>query len=86
MTDVMLLNNVNFLELSNDDLMTIDGGAWSWKEFGRSVASGALTGAIAGATGGTMTVPVIGTVSGAVGMGIAGGVIGAVVYAATGWW
>ncbi|TCW36053.1 lactobin A/cerein 7B family class IIb bacteriocin [Thermohydrogenium kirishiense] len=75
-----------FMELTEEDLMMIDGGAWSWKEFGRTTLAGAVGGGITGAFGGSMTLPVIGTVSGAVGGAIVGGLGGAAVYITTGWW
>ena len=66
-------------ELTMDELNLIAGGAWSWKEFGRSTASGAVGGAIAGSfegEGGVGAIP---------GAGI-GAVVGAGTYLATGWW
>ncbi len=76
----------NFQELSFTELMNIDGGAWSWKEFAKATGAGAFTGAVAGATGGTMALPGVGTVAGAAGMGAAGAVVGAATYALFGWW
>lgn len=75
-----------FVELTDESLMMIDGGAWSTKEFLKSIGTGAVSGAIAGAFGGSMTLPVVGTVSGAVGGGILGGLGGAASYALFGWW
>ena len=73
-----LAMNESFVrELTMDELNLIAGGAWSWKEFGRSTASGAVGGAIAGSfEGGVGAIP---------GAGI-GAVVGAVTYLATGWW
>ena len=73
-----LAMNESFVrELTMDELNLIAGGAWSWKEFGRSTASGAVGGAIAGSfEGGVGAIP---------GAGI-GAVVGAGTSLATGWW
>lgn len=54
-----LAMNESFVrELTMDELNLIAGGAWSWKEFGRSTASGAVGGAIAGSfEGGVGAIP-----------------------------
>lgn len=56
-------------ELTAAELDLIAGGAWSWKEFARSTASGAVAGGFAGA-GGVGAVP--GALGGA-GVGALGG-------------
>ena len=76
----------DFTNLSMNELEFINGGAWSWKELGKSTVSGAVGGAVAGATGGTVTLPVVGTVGGATGGAILGAVGGAAAYAVCGWW
>lgn len=78
--------NPTFGQLSFDEMMQIDGGAWSWKAFAQSITSGAVGGAVAGACGGTVTIPVIGTVAGWAGGGILGGLGGAAAYLVCGWW
>lgn len=67
----MVLNN-GFCEMPIEEMISIDGGEWSWKEFGQATGSGAVSGAIGGALGGSVTVPVVGSVPEAV----AGGVLG----------
>ncbi|MDI6605128.1 MAG: Blp family class II bacteriocin [Thermoanaerobacteraceae bacterium] len=84
MEAVMPLNG--FMELADESLMMIDGGYWSWKEFGRSTLAGAVGGGVVGAFGGSMTLPVIGTVPGAAGGAIVGGLGGAATYLVCGWW
>lgn len=81
----MVLNN-GFCEMSIDEVLCIDGGAWSWKEFLQTTGSSAVGGAIGGSLGGSVTVPVIGSVPGAVAGGVLGAVGGAVGYALFGWW
>jgi hypothetical protein len=48
------LQFAGFEELSNDELLMVDGGEWSWKEFGQSTVAGAVGCSLAGAAGGTM--------------------------------
>lgn len=80
----MVLNN-GFCEMTMDEMLLIDGGAWSWKEFGKSVVGGAVGGAAGGAVTGAMAGGV-GALPGA-GVGAAGGAVsGAVAYLICGWW
>ena len=81
----MIISN-NFAELNAIDMFSIDGGAWSWKEFGKSIVGGAVGGAVTGAFAGTVTLPVIGTVSGWAGGAILGGIGGGLTYLVCGWW
>ncbi len=78
--------NPTFCELSDFEMMYIEGGKWSWKEFGKSTVSGAVGGGITGACGGTVTIPGVGTVAGWAGGAILGGIGGAAAYAVCGWW
>ena len=80
------INAVNFQEISLEEMMLIDGGKWSWKEFAQSTVAGAVGGGISGAAGGTITLPVVGTVAGGAGGAILGGLGGAAAYAVCGWW
>ena len=80
-----VLNN-GFCEMSFEEMLLIDGGAWSWKEFWHTTGSSAVGGAIGGSLGGSVTVPVVGSVPGAVAGGVLGAVGGAVGYALFGWW
>lgn len=77
--------NANFSQLSFDEMMLIDGGAWSWKEFGKSVLGSTVGGAAGGA--------VVGAMAGGVGAGpgaltgaVGGAITGAVTYLVCGWW
>jgi len=81
-----LIDTVGFQEISLEEMMLIDGGAWCWGGFRRSTLDGAVGGSVAGAFAGTIKLPVIGTVAGWVGGGIIGGISGAAAYAVTGWW
>ena len=82
----MTLNMGCFEELSTDEMLTIDGGAWSWKEFGRNIVGGALSGAIGGAIAGGSWNGGIGAAPGA-GFGALGGAAGgAAMYLVCGWW
>lgn len=87
------LMSVNFNEISYNELMLIDGGDWSWSEFGTWTGSAAVAASIGGATlGGTVgsVIPGAGTVTGVVigGAGgfVVGAAIGAIGYSLFGWW
>ncbi len=75
----------NFEELTFEELMSIDGGAWSWKDFSKATVGGAVGGAFGGAVVGAMAGGV-GAGPGALAGGISGGLAGAVGYAVIGWW
>ena len=82
-----------FTALSNEELMYIDAGKWSWKDFstwtGTTAAAGGVAGATVGATAGS-AVPGAGTAAGActgAACGFVGGaVLGATAYTIYGWW
>ncbi|MDL4838914.1 Blp family class II bacteriocin [Aquibacillus rhizosphaerae] len=74
-----------FQTLSATELLLIDGGAWSWADFGKSTAGGA----VGGAAGGAVTGSFAGGVGALPGAGIgalAGAAGGAATYLAVGWW
>ena len=74
----MVLSN-GFCELTMDEIFFVDGGEWSWKEFGQEVLGGAVSGAVGGAVAG-------GGLAGA-GVGALGGGLGAAaLYLVCGWW
>ena len=80
----MTLKN-GFCEMSIDEMFLVDGGAWSWAEFGKSILGGAVGGAAGGAATGAMAGGV-GALPGA-GVGAVGGAVGgAVTYLVCGWW
>ncbi|TCW36043.1 hypothetical protein EDC21_1119 [Thermohydrogenium kirishiense] len=82
-----------FMGLTEDDLMMIDGGAWSTHDLGVWMGTTAAAGAVGGATlGGAAgsVVPYAGTLAG-VGIGgaagfVGGALIGGIAYCAFGWW
>ena len=82
-----------FTALSNEELMYIDAGKWSWKDFGTwtgtTAAAGGVAGATVRATAGS-AVPGAGTAAGActeAACGFVGGaVLGATAYTIYGWW
>lgn len=82
----MTFNMSAFEVLDQDMLMLIDGGAWSWKEFGQATVGGAVGGGITGACAGSVTLPVVGSVAGWAGGAILGGIGGAATYLVCGWW
>lgn len=72
-------------ELTMDELEMIAGGAWSWGDFGKATAGGA----VGGAAGGAVTGAFAGGVGALPGAGIgalAGAAGGAATYLAVGWW
>ncbi|EGZ44659.1 hypothetical protein [Neisseria wadsworthii] len=84
---------LNAHELTMNELELVAGGAWSWKEFGRSTANGVVTGAVGGAVAGGVAESAAGGVGAlpgaAAGAGwgaVGGGLAGAAGYLATGWW
>ena len=76
----MTLNTNTFNELTNNELMLINGGEWSWHAFFDAVITGTVSGAIAGAAVGTMTIPLIGEVPGVLGGAVIGAIGGAFKY------
>lgn len=85
MENVISMTN-GFAEMSMDDILSIDGGAWSWKAFGQATFGGAIGGGITGAFAGSVVLPVVGSVPGWAGGAILGGVGGAATYLFCGWW
>ena len=80
----LVLSN-NFCEMSFADCLNIEGGAWSWADFGKSI----LGGAAGGAAGGAIVGACAGGVGAAPGAGLGalgGAVAGAATYAVVGWW
>ncbi len=73
-----MIKTNSFTEMSFDEMQTLDGGAWSWKEFGRNIVGGAVSGAVGGAVAGGGAGAVPGAVGGALG--------GAALYLVCGWW
>lgn len=80
----MVLKNC-FTEMSFDEMLSLDGGAWSWKEFSKQVFGGAAAGAAGGAVTGAMYGGV-GAGPGALAGGVGGAVTGGVLYLLIGWW
>lgn len=80
----MVLKNC-FTEMSFDEMLSLDGGKWSWKEFGKQVFGGAAAGAAGGAVTGAMAGGA-GAAPGALAGGVGGAVTGGIMYLLTGWW
>ena len=82
MTNIAILKNVPFSELSYDEIMSIDGGKVDWDEVGLTITTastgviGAYAGGKIGAAIGTVAAPGIGTAVGA----IVGAAVGAIIY------
>ena len=74
-----------FTEMSLVEMQTLDGGAWSWKEFGKVTIGGAIAGAAGGAATGVMAGGA-GAVPGAAAGAVSGAVTGAAYYLLCGWW
>lgn len=82
-----------FTEMTSADMITLDGGSWSWSKFGDWCGSGAIGGAVGGActgasigaaAGGVGAVP--GGLIGAAGGFVGGAVIGGAAYCCFGWY
>ena len=71
--------------MSFDEMQTLDGGAWSWKEFGKSIIGNAIVGAGAGAVTGAMAGGA-GAAPGAAAGAVGGAITGAGYYLLCGWW
>lgn len=82
---VLAMNELGVRELTAAELDLIAGGAWSWKEFARSTAGGAVGGAVAGGVAGAGAGGV-GAGPGALGGAGVGALGGAATYLLTGWW
>ncbi|OSI11691.1 hypothetical protein [Neisseria canis] len=80
----LVINEFGARELTMAELDLIAGGAWSWKEFGRYTATGAVSTGIAGGVAGAAFGP--GAIPGAA-VGFVGGALGgAAAYTVAGWW
>ncbi|MDN4601429.1 Blp family class II bacteriocin [Paenibacillus sp. F6_3S_P_1C] len=75
-----------FNEITFDEMLQVDGGAWSWSEFAKDTIKGAAGGAVGGAVAGAAGGAGVGAGPGAVAGGIVGAVGGAAGYLIAGWW
>lgn len=81
----MTLNNNTFNALTNDELMLVNGGEWSWGAFFGSIFEGIKSGYNNADANGTTKVPYLGEVSSPIVGAVLGGIHGAVDYLACGW-
>ncbi|MCY6355556.1 hypothetical protein [Clostridium sp. ZS2-4] len=81
----MALNTTAFTELTYDEMMVVNGGAWSWGAFFGSIFEGAKTGYEKADPNGTMKLPLIGDVSASFGQAFLGAINGGVDYLICGW-
>ncbi|SHH17652.1 ComC/BlpC family leader-containing pheromone/bacteriocin [Tepidibacter thalassicus] len=82
----MTLNINSFNELTNDELMLVNGGEWSWGAFFGSVFKGMEKGYHDADPNATTKVPYIGEVPAPIVGALVGGIHGAIDYLVCGWW